>query len=67
MNTMSAPAATHLFGQAGFDDGQLAEIGIVPGGDALGAEINDRHLDLGAAIGDRKGFNRSLKGVVPAE
>jgi hypothetical protein len=67
MNTMSAeamagstavetwrlpPAATHHFGQAGFDDGWLAEIGIIPGGDALGVEVSDRHLDLEAAIGD---------------
>jgi hypothetical protein len=36
MITISAEAAAHHFGQAGFVDGQLAEIGIVPGGDALG-------------------------------
>jgi hypothetical protein len=52
MNTMSAEAAAHHFGKAGFINGQLAEIGIVPRGDALGVEVNDRHLDLGAAIGD---------------
>ena len=67
MNTMSAIASAHHFGQAVFDDGQLAEIRVVPGSDALGADVNDRHLDLEAPIGDRKGFNRSLKGVVPAE
>jgi hypothetical protein len=67
MNTMSAIASAHHFGQAEFDDGQLAEIRVVPGSDALGAEVNDRHLDLEAAIGDRKGFNRSQKGRVPAK
>lgn len=41
----------HHFGPAGFVVGQLAEIGIVPGGDALGVEVNDRELDLEAAIG----------------
>jgi hypothetical protein len=51
---VAAPAAAHHFGQAGFVDGQLAGIGIIPGGDALGVEIHHRHLDLGAAIGDHR-------------
>ena len=48
----AAPTSAHHVRQAGFDDGQLAEIGIVPGGDALD---------------DRRGSARSRKGLVPAE
>ena len=64
---VAAPAAAHHLGQAGFVNGQLTEIGIIPGGDALGVEVNDRLLDLGAAIEDRRDSALSRQGVVPAE
>ena len=44
-------------------DGELAEIGIVPGGDALSVEINHRHLDVRAAIGNWAGLRSQPEGA----
>ena len=52
MAFLAAAGTAHHGIEAGLIHRQTAEVGIVPGGDALGVEIHHRHLDLGAAVGD---------------
>lgn len=49
---VSAPHPFHHRSQAQLIHRQLAQVGIIPGGDALGVEVHHRYVNMWAAIGD---------------